>query len=155
MGALRNDRESGTFASHNRRSESEAYMPQDNPTRKSFEAGARATRETMEKGTAAAEQATRRAEQSFDTTADAIREFDTKLLAIAQTNTAAGMNFISELTQVKAPTEAFALWSRYAESHLQRLSEQSQEMATLGQRIFSSSAQPMTHGFDQAFKRAP
>jgi hypothetical protein len=130
-------------------------MPEVNPARKSFEAGARTAREALERGAAAAEQATRRAEQNFDTTAEAIREFNTKLSAIAQTNTAAGINFISELTQVKGPTEAFLLWSRYTESHLQRLSEQTQELANLGQRIFSSSTQPMAHGFDQAFKRTP
>jgi hypothetical protein len=129
-------------------------MPEDNPTRKSFEAGARTAREAMDRGTAAAEQATRRAEQSFESTADGIREFNAKLLDIAQANTMACINFVSELTRVKGPTEAFELWSRHAQSHLQRLSEQSQELATLGQRIASSSTEPLTRGFDQTFKRA-
>ena len=35
----------------------EAYMPEDNPARKSFEAGARTAREAVDRGTAAAEQA--------------------------------------------------------------------------------------------------
>jgi hypothetical protein len=98
-------------------------MPEDNPARKSFEAGARTAREAMDRGTTAAEQATRRAEQSFESTADGIRQFNAKLLDIAQANTMAGINFVSELTRVKGPTEAFELWSRHAQSHLQRLSE--------------------------------
>jgi hypothetical protein len=130
-------------------------MPEDNLARKSFEAGARTAREAMDRGTAAAEQATRRAEQSFEATVDVIREFNTKLWAMAQTNTMAGINFISELAQVKEPTEAFEVWSRHAQSQVQRFSEQSQELATLGQRIASSGSQPMTRGFDQVFKRAP
>jgi hypothetical protein len=81
-------------------------MPESNPVKKSFDAGARTAREAMEKGTAAAEQATRRAEQSFETAADGISEFNSKLLAIAQTNMMAGMNFVSKLAQVKDPTEA-------------------------------------------------
>jgi len=129
-------------------------MPDDNPARKSFEAGARTAREAMDRGTAAAEQATKGAEQSFESTADGLRVFNAKLLDIAQTNTMAGMNFVSELAQVKGPTEAFELWSRHAQNQLQRLSEQSQELATLGQRLASSSAEPLTPGFDQVFKRA-
>lgn len=129
-------------------------MPEDNPAKKSFEAGARTAREAVDRGTAAAEQATRQAEQSYSSAAEGIRNFNAKLLDIAQANTTAGMNFVSELTRVKGPTEAFELWSRHAESHLQRLSEQSQELATLLQRIASSSTEPLTRGFDQTFKRA-
>jgi hypothetical protein len=76
------------------------------------------------------------------------------LLDIAQANTMAGMNFVSELTRVKGPTEAIELWSRHAQNQLQRLTEQSLELATLGQRIASSSTEPLTRGFDQTFRRA-
>ena len=86
--------------------------------------------------------------------AEGIREFNTKLLDIAQANTMAGLNFATELMRAKGPTEAFEVWSRHAQSHLQRLSEQSQELATLGQRFASSSAEPLTRSFDQVFKRA-
>jgi hypothetical protein len=44
-------------------------MPEDNPAKKSFEAGARTAREAMDRGTAAAEQATKGAEQSFESAA--------------------------------------------------------------------------------------
>jgi hypothetical protein len=129
-------------------------MPEDNPARKSFEAGARTAREATDRATAAAEQATKQAEQSYSSAAEGIREFNAKLLDIAQTNTMAGLNFAAELSRAKGPTEAFELWSRHTQSHLQRLSDQSQELATLGQRLASSSAEPLTRGFDQVFKRA-
>ena len=58
-------------------------------------------------GTAAAEQATRQAEQSYASIADGIREFNAKLLDIAQANTMADMNFVFELTRVNGRTEAF------------------------------------------------
>jgi hypothetical protein len=129
-------------------------MPENNPARKSFEAGARTVREAVDRETAATEQAARQAEQSYSSAAEGIHELNAKLLDIAQANTMAGMNFISELTRVKGPTEAFELWSRHAQGYLQRLSEQSQELATLLQRIASSSTEPLTRGFDQTFKRA-
>ena len=129
-------------------------MPDDNPAKKSFDAGARATREAMEKGTAATEQATRQAEQSFSAAAEGITEINAKVLDIVQANTMAGLNFATELMRAKGPTEAFALWSRHAQSHFQRLADQSQELASLGQRIASSSTRPLASGFDQVFKRA-
>ncbi len=126
-------------------------MADDNPSRRSFE---RTAREALERGTAATEQATKQAEQSYSSAAEGITEFNTKLLDIAQTNAKAGLTFATELMQAKGPTEAFEVWSRHAQSHFQRLSDQSQELATLGQRIASSSTQPLMRGFDQIFKRA-
>jgi hypothetical protein len=96
-------------------------MPADISARKSFEAGARTARETVDRGTAAVEQATRQAEQSYSFAADGIHEFNAKPLDIAQANTTAGMNFLSELAHAKGPTEAMELWSRHAQNHLQRL----------------------------------
>ena len=81
-------------------------MPDDNLARKSFEAGATTAREAVDRGTAAAEQATRQAEQSYSSTAEGLREFNAKLLDIAQANTMAYMNFVSELTRVKGPIAA-------------------------------------------------
>jgi len=129
-------------------------MPDDNPARKSFETGSRTAREVMDRGTAATEQAARQAEQSFSSAAEGMREFNSKLLGIAQTNTMAGLNFAAELMGTNGLTEALEVWSRHAQSHLQRLSDQSQELVTLGQKLASSSAAPLTRGFDQVFKRA-
>jgi hypothetical protein len=108
----------------------------------------------MDRGTAAAEQATRQVEQNYSFTTERVREFNCKLLDIAQANTMAGMNFATELTRVKGPTEATELWLRYAQNHLQRLTEQSLELAALSQRIASSGVNPLTRGFDQTFGRA-
>jgi hypothetical protein len=128
-------------------------MPADKPASKSFEVGTR-TREAVDKGTAAGEQATRQAEQSYAFAAEGVREINVRLLGIAQANTMAGMNFLSELAHVKEPMEALELWSRHTQSNLQRLNEQWHELATLGQRFASSGSEPMARGFDQTFKRA-
>jgi len=126
-------------------------MADDNPSKKSFE---RTAREAMERGTAATEQATKHAEQSYSSAAEGITEFNLKLLNIAQINAKAGMTFATELMHVNGPKEAFEVWSRHAQSHFQRLADQSQELASLGQKIASSSTQPLTRGYDQVFKRA-
>jgi phasin len=129
-------------------------MPEDNPAKKSFEPGAKTTREAIERGTAAAEQTTKRVEQSFESTADGMRKINEKMLEIGQANMKAGLDFVSELARAKGPPEVFEIWSRHAQSHLQRLGEQSQELVTLGQRIAEASTRPLTRGLDHAFARA-
>jgi hypothetical protein len=120
----------------------------ENTARKSFEAAARTAREATERGTEAAEQATKRAEQSYSSAAEGFRDFHAKLVDIAQANTTAGLNFLTELTRAKNPTEAFELCSRHAQTQFQRLTEQSQELASLGQRIAASSTEPLRRGLD-------
>jgi hypothetical protein len=120
----------------------------ENTARKSFEAAARTAREATERGTEAAEQATRRAEQSYSSAAEGFRDFHAKLMDIAQANTTAGLNFLAELARAKNPTEAFELCSRHTQTQMQRLTEQSQELATLGQRIATSSTEPLRRGLD-------
>jgi len=79
-------------------------MADDNPSKKSFE---RTAREAMERGTAATEQATKHAEQSYSSAAEGITEFNLKLLNIAQINAKAGMTFATELMHANGPKEAF------------------------------------------------
>ena len=113
-------------------------------TRKAFEKGERLTREALDKGTATAEQATRRAEQSYSNAAGGIADLNTKMMEMAQANTIAGLEFIRDLSAAKGPTGAFEEWSKHAQGSLERLANQSQELASLGQKVFSSSADPFT-----------
>jgi hypothetical protein len=129
-------------------------MPDDNLARKPFEAGTRTAREAVERGAAAATEATRQAEQGYSAAAEGMQEFNAKLMDIAQANMAAAMNFFSELSAVKGPTEAFELWSRHIQSNLQRMTEQGQELATLGQRLALSNTERVTRGVDQTVRRA-
>jgi hypothetical protein len=129
-------------------------MPEDNPARKSFEAGTKTVREAMQKGTDAAEHAAGQAERSYSSTAEGLRDFNAKMMELAQANTMASLNFFAELPRAKGPTEAFELWSRHAQDHIQRSIELLRELATLGQRIATSSAEPLTRGFDQTIRRA-
>jgi len=103
-------------------------------TKKAFEKGERFTREALDKGTATAEQAARQAEQSYSNAAGGIADLNTKMMEMAQANTMAGLELIRDLSAAKGPTEAFEVL----------LAIQSQELASLGQKVFSSSAGPFT-----------
>jgi hypothetical protein len=84
----------------------------------------------------------------------ALARFNAKLIDFARVNTTAGLEFVAELARAKGPTEALDLWSRYVQNHFQRLSDQSQELAKLGERIASSSAEPLTRSLHQTLRRA-
>ena len=128
-------------------------MAENNPAKKSFEAGARTAREALEKGAATAEKATREAERGFSSAGEGVRGFSAKLMDFGQANVMAGLNFFAELAQAKGPTEVFELWSRHAQEQMQRFTEQSQELGTLGQRIASTSSEPLRRSFDQTIRR--
>jgi hypothetical protein len=113
-------------------------------TRKAFEKGERFTREALDRGNVAAQQAAKQGEQSYSNAVGGIAELNTKVMEIAQANAMAGLEFIRDLSNAKGPTEALDVWSQHARSSLERLTNQSQELASLGQKVFSSSADPFT-----------
>ena len=113
---------------------------------------ARAARETLEKGSAAAEESARGAQQSFSAVAEGIRDFNVRLMEMAQLNTLAALDFAREMSTAKGPSDAAALWSSHAQKQFETLTEQSKELTALAQRIATSSTEPITRGFGTAFK---
>jgi phasin len=113
---------------------------------------AKAARETFEKGSAAAEESARGAQQSFSAVAEGIRHFNVRLMEMAQLNTVAALDFAREMSTAKGPAEAAALWSSHTKRQFETLTEQSRELTALAQRIATSSAEPITRSFGNAFK---
>ena len=101
---------------------------------------ARAARETFEKGSAATQQSARGTQESFSAVAEGIRDFNVRLMEMAQLNTVAALDFF---------------WSSHAQKQFETLTEQSKELTALAQRIATSSAEPITRSFGQALQRSP
>jgi hypothetical protein len=116
---------------------------------------ARAARETFEKGSAATQQSARGAQESFSAVAEGIRDFNVRLMEMAQLNTVAALDFAREMSTAKGPADAAALWSSHAQKQFETLTGQSKELAALAQRIATSSAEPITRSFGQALQRSP
>jgi phasin len=108
-------------------------------------------REAMQKGAAAAEGSTR-ALGGYFAAAEAVRDFNMKLIEIAQANTMATLNFAQEVATAKAPTEAAALWSSHARKNFETLTDQSKQLTALAQRIVTSTAGPLTNSFTQTLQ---
>jgi phasin len=113
---------------------------------------ARAARETFEKGSAATQQSARGAQESFSAVAEGIRDFNIRLMEMAQLNTVAALDFAREMSTAKGPADAAALWSSHAQKQFETLTEQSKELTALAQRIATSSAEPITRSFGHALK---
>jgi hypothetical protein len=94
---------------------------------------ARAARETFEKGSAATQQSARGAQESFFAVAEGIRDFNVRLMEMAQLNTVAAVDFAREMSTAKGPADAAALWSSHAQKQFETLTGQSKELAALAQ----------------------
>jgi phasin len=115
---------------------------------------ARMVRENLEKGIAAAEQSARGVEQGYSIAAENIRDFNLRLIEMAQANATATLEFVQQISTAKGPSEAIELWSSYARRQFETLTDQSKELTALGQKIATSSAEPIARSFGQALKGA-
>jgi len=106
----------------------------------------------MHKGTAAAEEMTQAARQGYFAAAEAVRDFNMKLIEMTQANTMATVNFAQQVATAKGPPEAAALWSSFARESFESLTDQSRELTALAQRVMISAAEPLTNSFGQTLQ---
>ncbi len=106
-------------------------------------------REAVQKGGATAVESARAVGNGYFAAAEAVRDFNMKLIEIAQANTMAALNFAQEVATAKGPTEAAALWSSHAQKNFETLADQSKQLTALAQRVMTSAAEPLSHGFAQ------
>ena len=104
----------------------------------------------MQKGAAAVDGSTRAFGEGYFAAAEAVRDFNMKLIEIAQANTMATLNFAQEVATAKGPAEAAALWSSHARKNFETLTDQSKQLTALAQRIVTSTAAGPLNGFTQS-----
>jgi len=110
--------------------------------------------DTLVKGRAAAEQTARSVQQSYSVTVDNVRDLNIKMIDMAQANAEAVFEFARQLAGVKQPSDMVELWTAHAKKQFETLTEQTKELSALGQKIAGESAEPITRGVNQAFKKA-
>lgn len=118
------------------------------------EKGVNQAREGYAKFKDAAETHNSTVEAVFNTATKGAAEVSTTLLDIAKTNTNAGFDFAQSLIGVKSPSQAFELWSGFAKSQFEALTGQSKQLAELGQKIASETAEPIKTGANKLFQPA-
>jgi len=109
-------------------------------------------RDTGNKGQATTEQTAQSVQESVSATADGARNFNLKILEMAKTNTNALFDFALEVASTKEPTQLMELWTQHARQLFETMGKQSQELTSMGQKVASASAEPLSRGFDKALK---
>ena len=86
--------------------------------------------------------------------AEGIRDFNVRLMEMAQLNTVAALDFAREKSTAKGPAK-LRRFRRRMQKQFETLTEQSKELTALARRIATSSAEPITRSFGQALQRSP
>ena len=110
--------------------------------------------DTLEKGKAAAEQTARSVEQSYTATVENMRDYNLKMIDLAQANCERVFEFARQLATAKSPYALAELWTSHAREQTEMLSEQIKELTLLGQKMAEEGAEPIARSVNQAFKKA-
>jgi len=110
--------------------------------------------ETLQKGKAALEQSAQAVEQSYSAAVEKMRDYNLKMIDMAQANAEAVFAFARRLATVKTPSDLAELWATHAKKQFEMLSEQIKELRTLGQNFAGESVEPIVRSVNQVFKKA-
>jgi hypothetical protein len=64
------------------------------------------------------------------------------------------LEFARQISTANGPSEVIEVWSSQARKQFETLTEQSKELAALGQKIASASAEPIARSFSRVTKAA-
>ncbi len=93
-------------------------------------------------------------EAVFTTAGKGASEYSAKLMEIMKASTAATLDFAQELTGVKSPSEAIELWTAHAKKQFEAFTTSTKELAELGQRVATETAEPIKASASKLFKPA-
>ena len=79
-------------------------------------------------------------DQNISVTVESIRDFNVKMIDMAQANAEAVFDFARQLATAKQPSDMVELWTAHAKKQFKTLTEQTKELSALGQKIASEAA---------------
>ncbi len=81
-------------------------------------------------------------------------EYSAKLLEFFKANTTTSLDFAQSLFGVKSPTEAMELWTSHARKQFETFTAQAKELAELGKKVATETAEPIKAGAAKYYKPA-
>lgn len=102
------------------------------------------TRDTVRKGQAGAEQSIHATQQSFSLASDSIREFNIKMIEIAQENMQAFFEFAQKAASTQEPSALMELFAEHSRKQMEMFNKQSKELTGLGQQLANKSTVPFS-----------
>jgi phasin family protein len=83
-------------------------------------------------------------QQAYSAASKGTAEFNLGLIDIAQANMNASFDFARQLTHVTSPTQFFELSAAHARKQFETLTEQTQRLTSLAQKVTNEAAQPLS-----------
>jgi phasin len=123
-------------------------------TREFVEQGAAYTKDAYEKTKGAAEETNKALEQTYSAVAQGVAEFNMQWLEMARANTNSAFEFSRQLVGVKSPAAFLELSAAHARKQFETFTEQSQQLASLAQKVTTDAVQPLQAGVKSVFTKA-
>jgi phasin len=120
--------------------------------REMTEKGAAQAKDSYEKMSAATTEASDAIKNACSTAAQGAMECNAKVIEFARVNSNANFDYATKLLGAKSPSEFFELSTQHARKQLEVLSEQTKELAGLGQKTMLEAAQPLKAGAAKMFQ---
>ena len=111
---------------------------------RTIEKGAAQIRETSDRLNASTEQTVKMLENSFASGVNALKDYNLKAFEFTQANLQDTFDNAKQLVSAKSPVEMLELWSKCASKQFETFAEQAKELAALGQRVATESAEPLS-----------
>ena len=92
-------------------------------------------------------------EQSYSVTVENMRDYNLKMIDMAQANCERVFEFARQLATAKSPYALAELWTSHAREQTEMLSEQIKELTSLGQKMAEEGAEPIAGSVNQAFQK--
>ncbi|MBV9565413.1 MAG: phasin [Bradyrhizobium sp.] len=118
------------------------------------EKGVSQARDNYAKFKDAAESHNGTVEAVFNCVSKGASEYTSKLMEFMKANTTSNLDFAHELLGIKSPSDAVELWTGHARKQFEALSSQAKELAELGQRVASETAEPIKANAAKYYKPA-
>ena len=106
------------------------------------ETGTTQAKEAYEKMSATTSEATDLIRKSCSTAVEGVKVYNDKLLEFAQTNSKIVFDFAQQLLATKSPSEFLERSTEHARKQFEILTEQTKELAALGQKVSSRPRSP-------------
>jgi phasin len=122
--------------------------------REMVEKGTTQAKETYEKMHAATTEAADLIKNSYSPAIKGMQDYNKKIIEFAHANTNAALDFIQKMSGVKSPTEFVEIWTEHARKQVETVTEQSKQLAALGQKVMRTTAEPFKTGVANPFNVA-
>ena len=93
-------------------------------------------------------------EAVFTSASKGASAYSAKMLEFFKANTTASLDFAQELIGAKTPSAAMELWTSHTRKQFETLAAQAKELAALGQKVATETAEPIKAGASKLYKPA-